>query len=104
MRTSTRRRWLLVALAIVALAVALPVSSAHATEPTGEDDPRTNATATTWGTWMESHMTAHLGAGSVEQMASQMGMSGTEMPMDGTHDSGAQHTQPAHDMSGQSHC
>lgn len=43
------------------------------------DTPSENASAEKWGTWMEQHMTEHMGADAAEQMEHQMGMSYDEM-------------------------
>jgi hypothetical protein len=75
--------WLLVALAIVGLAFAAPVVSAHGTDTTAADDaPTDNATADEWAAWMEVQMTEHMGPGSVEWMESHMGVTVDEMAQD----------------------
>lgn len=91
-------RWLLVAFAIVGLAVAAPVVSAHGNDTTADDAPTDNATADDWATWMEVQMTEHMGPGSVEWMESHMGVTVDEMGKDmadGEHRGG---------MYGQGHC
>lgn len=75
-------RWLLVALAIVGLAFAAPVVSAHDIETTADDAPPYNGTAADWAAWMEAHMTEHMGPGSVEWMESHMGVTIDEMAQD----------------------
>lgn len=75
-------RWLFVAIAIVGLAVALPVVSAHGNETTADDAPTTNATADEWATWMGAEMTEHMGPGAVEWMESHMGLTVDEMAQD----------------------
>ncbi|MFC7130503.1 hypothetical protein [Haloferax chudinovii] len=75
-------RWLLVALAIVGLAVAAPVVSAHGNDTTADDAPPYNGTATEWTAWMESQMTDHMGPGAVEWMESHMGVTVDEMGQD----------------------
>ena len=88
MTTTTTGRWLLVALAIVGLAVAASAVSAHGTGPTATDASPYNATAdwtdddvtaAEWATWMEAHMTAHVGPDAVEWMETRMGVSLEEM-------------------------
>ncbi len=91
-------RWLLVALAIVGLAFAAPVVSAHGNDTTADDAHTDNATADDWATWMEAQMTEHMGPGSVEWMESHMGVTVDEMGQamaDGEHRGG---------MHGQGHC
>ena len=107
-------RWLLVALAIVGLAFAAPVVSAHGNETTADDAPRDDTTADEWATWMEAQMTEHMGPGSVEWMESHMGVTLDEMVQtmadeefhDGPH--GDYHDGPHDDynrgMHGQGHC
>jgi len=74
--------WLLVALAIIGLAFAAPVVSAHGTDTTADDAPTDNATADDWAVWMEAQMTEHMGPGSVEWMESHMGVTVDEMAQD----------------------
>jgi hypothetical protein len=75
-------RWLLVALAIVGLAFAAPVVSAHGNDTTADDAPTDNATTDDWAAWMEAQMTEHMGPGSVEWMESHMGVTVGEMAQD----------------------
>ncbi|WP_136590610.1 hypothetical protein [Salinigranum halophilum] len=75
-------RWLLVVLAIVGLAFAAPVVSAHGDEPTADDAPPYDGTAADWAVWMEAHMNDHMGRGSVEWMESHMGVTVDEMVQD----------------------
>jgi len=82
MTTIKLRRWLLVALAIVGLAFAAPVVSAHGTETTADDAPPSDGTADDWAAWMEGHMTDHMGPGAVEWMESHMGVTVDEMARD----------------------
>ncbi|AWB28673.1 hypothetical protein [Halococcoides cellulosivorans] len=106
-------RWLLVAITIVGFAVALPVVSAHGTDttaPNADDAPTTNATTDEWATWMNGHMTAHMGPGSVEWMESHVGVTVDEMARDMADDD--HNGTDGHDdygggmgaTSGQSHC
>ena len=74
MTNFTLGRWLLVAVAVVGLAFAAPVVSAHSTDTTADDTPTDNATADQWAIWMEAQMTEHMGPGSIEWMESQMGV------------------------------
>ncbi len=77
---STLGRWLLVTLAIVGLAVAVPAVGAHGDEPTqtnetvATENPNVNNT-TDWPPWLEAHMTAHMGPAATEWMESHMGVS-----------------------------
>ena len=75
-------RWLLVALAIIGLAFAAPVVSAHGNETTANDAPPYDGTAADWAAWMEGHMTEHMGPGAVEWMESHMGVTVDEMAQD----------------------
>ncbi|AUV84506.1 hypothetical protein C2R22_23470 (plasmid) [Salinigranum rubrum] len=75
-------RWLLVALAIIGLAVAVPAVSAHGTDTAADDTPPYNGTADDWAAWMEAQMTEHMGPGSVEWMESHMGVTVDEMAQD----------------------
>lgn len=75
-------RWLLVAIAIVALVFAAPVASAHSTDTTADEAPTANATADDWTVWMETQMTEHMGPASIEWMESQMGVTVGEMGQD----------------------
>lgn len=83
MTNFTLGRWLLVAVAVLGLALAVPVVSAHgddaATGTTTTDFPANNATAAQWTAWMDDHMTDHMGPGSVEWMESHMGVSIEQM-------------------------
>jgi len=74
-------RWLLVALAILGLAFAAPVVSAHGNDTTA-DDARPSDEADDWAVWMEAQMTEHMGPGSVEWMESHMGVTVDEMAQD----------------------
>ena len=75
----TLGRWLLVALAVVALAVAMPVVSAHGNETTPVDQHPNDGDADTWATWMDAHMNEQMGPGAVEWMESHMGVTMDEM-------------------------
>lgn len=84
MTTNNLGRWLLVALAIIGLAFAAPVVSAHGEEPadgneTAVDDGQPTGTVSEWATWMEGHMTDGMGQGTIEEMESRMGVSIEEM-------------------------
>jgi len=84
MTNFTIGRWLLVALAIVGLAFAAPVVSAHDNETTATADgaPPYDGDTAEWAGWMESHMTDHAGPGAVEWMESHMGVTVDEMAED----------------------
>ena len=101
-------RWLLVALAIVGLAFAPGLVSAHGTETTADDAPPYDA-ADDWATWMESHMTDYMGPGAVEWMASHAGVTvdemAREMADDDYHDDGRYgHDDHNDGRYGQGHC
>lgn len=92
------RPWLLVVLAIVGLALAIPVVSAHGADTTADDAPPYNATSDEWATWMQTEMNEHMGPGSVEWMESQMGVTVEEMGQDMTNEN------YTGGMYGQGHC
>ena len=77
MRNFTRT--ILAALAVLMLAVG--GVAAHGSDGTASDqDPvPENASADERGTWMEQHMTEHMGADSAAQMQDRMGMSYEQM-------------------------
>lgn len=106
MTNFTLGRWLLVALAIVGLAFAAPVVSAHGNDTTADDAPTDNATADEWATWMEAQITDHMGSSSVERRGSHMGVTVDEMAQDTAkeeyHD-GADDEYHG-EMNGQAHC
>jgi len=91
-------RWLLVALAIVGLAFAAPMVSAHGNDTTADDASPSDGTAADWATWMEAQMTEHMGPGSVEWMESHMGVTVDEMAQDVADD------YDNHGRYGQGHC
>lgn len=105
-----RHRLLFVALAIVAVAVAVPLVSAHGSDTadnaTTADDASPNGTAADWEAHMKSPMTEHMGPGSVEWMDSHMG-SVAEMAHDmttGGHDTRSTGQDASDTMHGQGHC
>ncbi len=61
MTNFTIGRWLLVALAIVGLALAPGLGSAHGNETTADDAHPYEETADDWPTWMEDHMSVTVG-------------------------------------------
>ncbi|WP_416840258.1 hypothetical protein [Haloferax sp. DFSO52] len=79
MTTFNIARWFVVALAVVGLAIAAPVASAHGTDSTVGDAPPAGGTATEWTAWMEAQMTQHMGPGTIEWMESHMGVTIEEM-------------------------
>ena len=96
-------RWLLVALAIVGLAFAAPLVSAHGDEPnqgneTAAEGTPADGNAADWATWMEGHMTDHMGPDAVDEMEAHMGVTVDEMAQDMADDN---HT--ATGMNGQGH-
>ncbi|GAB6860252.1 hypothetical protein ACFR97_12290 [Haloplanus litoreus] len=106
MTTFKLGRWLLVALAIVGLAFAAPVVSAHGNDTTADGTPTDNATADEWATWMETQMTEHMGPGAVEWMESHMGVTVDEMAQDMADEEYHGGADDDHDrgMYGQGHC
>ena len=74
-------RRLLVALAIIGLAFAAPVASAHGNDTTADDAPTDNG-EDDWATWMEAQMAEHMGPEGVEWMESHMGVTVDEMAQD----------------------
>ncbi|MDS0474617.1 hypothetical protein [Natrinema sp. 1APR25-10V2] len=90
--------WLLVALAIVGLAFATPVVSAHGNATTADNAPPYDGTAADWVDWMETHMTEHMGPDGVEWMESHTGVTVDEMAQNmADHDYNG-------GMGGQGHC
>ena len=90
-------RWLLVALAIVGLAFAVPAVSAHGDAPVRENETAADGTpvdgeAAAWATWMEAHMTDHMGPNAVTQMETYTGVTVDEMARDMTDDDRDEHT------------
>ena len=82
MTTLTLGRWLLVALAIAGLALVPGLVSAHGNDTTADDAPPYNGTADDWATWMESHMTDHMGPGSVDWTEPHTGVTVDETARD----------------------
>ncbi|SEP17879.1 hypothetical protein SAMN04487948_1191 [Halogranum amylolyticum] len=78
----TLGRWLFVALAVVGLAFAAPVVSAHGNETTADDTSPYDGIADDWAARMGAHMTDHMGPGSVEWMESHTGVTDDEMAQD----------------------
>lgn len=103
MTTYTLGRWLLVTLAIVGLALAVPAVSAHGNE-TIADDHRDDGPAADWAAWMEGHMIDHMGPGSVEWMESHMGVTVDEMAEDMADDDYNGGMYGRGGMYGQGHC
>ena len=106
MTNFTIGRWLLVALAIVGLAFAAPVVSAHGNETTADDAPPSDGAAADWAAWMEAQMTEHMGPGSVEWMESHMGVTVDEMAQDMADEEyhGGTDDEYPGEMYGQGHC
>lgn len=82
MTTFKLGHWLLVALALVGLALVVPLVGAHGNETTAGDAPGDDGTAAEWADWMDSHVTDHMGPDGAEQMESHMGVSVDEMARD----------------------
>jgi hypothetical protein len=78
MTNLTHGRWLLVALAIVGLALAVPLVGAHGTDTTAHDEAPYDGTADHSADWMDGHATDHMDPGSVDWMTSHAGV-----PVDG---------------------
>ena len=90
--------WLLVALAIIGLAVAAPVVSAHGTDATADDAPPYEGPTDHRTGWMEGHATGHAGPDGVGWTESRTGVTVGEMARymtGGGHGGG---------MYGQGHC
>lgn len=98
MQTNSLGRWLLVGLAILALAVTAPLVSAHGTATPAAEAPDTDATAADWADWMDDHMTEHMGPDGVAWMESHMGVTVDEMARDMADGDYDDH------MVGQGHC
>lgn len=75
-------RWLFVTLAILALAIAAPSVAAHGNDSAPGGTSSDDGTAADWASWMEDHMTDHMGPGSVAWMESHMGTTVDEMAAD----------------------
>ena len=75
-------RWLLVALAIVGLAFAAPVVSAHGDEPTQGNETPADGDAADWAAWMDGHMTDHMGPDAGDEMEAHAGATIDEMAQD----------------------
>jgi hypothetical protein len=103
MTTFTLGRWLLVALALVGLALAVPAVGAHGNDTIADDHPD-DGTAADWATWMEGHMTDHMGPGSVEWMESHVGVTVDEMADDVADDDYNHGWYGQGGMYGQGHC
>lgn len=78
-------RWLLAAIALVALALAVPAVGAHGDEPvrdneTAADELSADHGATDWATWMGDHVTDHMGQGALTELESHMGVTADERP------------------------
>ncbi|MFC6758095.1 MULTISPECIES: hypothetical protein [Haloarcula] len=82
MTNFTIGRWLLVALAIVGLALAPGLGSAHGNDTAADDAPPYDETTDDWATGMDGHMTDHMGPGAVEWMESTMGVTVDEVAQD----------------------
>ena len=67
--------------ALAALMLAVGGVAAHGSNGTAssQDPVPENASTDEWGTWMEQHMTEHMGADSAAQMQDRMGMSYEKM-------------------------
>jgi hypothetical protein len=74
------RKFTVIALALLGvLLVATGGVVAHGNGASTHTDAPDNGTAAEWGTWMEQHMTDHMGADAAKQMQERMGMSYEEM-------------------------
>lgn len=97
--------WLLVAIAVVGLALAIPAVSAHGPGPLAGDASADNDAATDRPGWMGPNAGDHMGPASMEWMAQHMGMTVEELTRlmaDGGHvgDHG-QHQHQNHQHEGQ---
>lgn len=82
MQRQTIRRLLLVTIAVAGLALATSLVTAHGDGQVGTDGAPVDGDASDWATWMEGHMTYHMGPGAVDDMESYMGVSVDEMAED----------------------
>lgn len=78
MRNSTTTLTVLAVLAVLLFAGGV---AAHGNNDTASDSDSMpeNASAEEWATWMEHHMTEHMGADAAKQMEDHMGMTYEEM-------------------------
>lgn len=65
-------------LGVVLVATGGVVAHGNGDDNGGHDEP-VNGTAAEWGTWMEQHMTEHMGADAAKRMQERMGMTFEEM-------------------------
>ncbi|WP_433633535.1 hypothetical protein [Halomicrococcus sp. NG-SE-24] len=101
-------RWLLVALAVVGIAIAVPAVSAHGDEAPAQNTSAQDRTEADWMNWMEMQITSHMGPDTVEWMESHMGVTIDEMPSETTEDNRGDHRtadddRSSHGMAGSSH-
>lgn len=80
-------RWLLVALATVGLAFAVPAVSAHGDEPmqgneTAVDGMSADGATADWAAWMDGHMTDHVGPGAADAMGWHRGATVDDVAQD----------------------
>ena len=74
------RKFTVIALALLGvLLVATGGVVAHGNGNSNHTDAPENGTDAEWGTWMEQHMTEHMGADAAAEMMGKMGMSYDEM-------------------------
>ena len=71
--------WLLGAIALLGLAIALSVVTVSMTAPVMDSSHPVTADVDGWATWMEPHMTDHMGPESVAWMESHMGATVDQM-------------------------
>lgn len=96
--------WLLVAIAVVGLALAIPAVSAHGPGPLAGDASADNETATDGPGWMGPNAGEHMSPASLEWMAQHMGMTVEELTRhmaDGEHV--GDHEQHQHQGQHQNH-
>lgn len=72
-------RWLLVAIAVVGIAFVVSATTLSMTAPVPADAHPVTMDADEWATWMDSHMTGHMGPGSLAWMESHMGATVDQM-------------------------
>lgn len=77
MRTFTPA--VLAVLAVLLLAAGGVAAHDNDRNTTGHDAAPQNGTTAEWATWMEQHMTEHMGADAAAQMQDRMGLSYEEM-------------------------
>ena len=79
MTRNPTERWLLGAIAVLGIALVVSMTTVWLTAPVTDYPHPVTADADGWGTWMEVHMTDHMGPESVAWMESHMGATVNQM-------------------------